>query len=105
MLDDRTIRGIVLALIKHYRDINELEFEQTIALLQSAPSADVREKAAEVTGIWVGLKDLDASINPKLVRHRLRLIDDGVQRLEVLTRLKEPNVEKEHNQRREDFPQ
>lgn len=90
MLDNKTVRGIVLALIRHYRDINEIEFEETIALLQSAPSDEVREEAAAITRIWGGVKGQDAMINRRLVRHRLRLIDDGVQRLEVLTRLKEP---------------
>ena len=97
MLDDKTVRGIVLALIRHYRDINEEEFEQTIALLQHAPSDEVRAEAAAITRIWEGVKGRDATVNPKLIRHRLRLIDDGVQRLEVLTRLKEPNVQEEHN--------
>ena len=90
MLDNKTVRGIVLALIRHYRDINETEFEETIALLQHAPSDEVRKEAETVIGIWTGIKDLDATEHPRLVRHRLRLIDDGVQRLEVLTRLKEP---------------
>jgi hypothetical protein len=89
MLDNRCVRGIVLALIKHYRDINEKEFEETIMLLRHAPDESVRKEAETVIGIWTGIKDLDATINPRLVRHRLRLIDDGVQRLEVLTRLKE----------------
>jgi hypothetical protein len=90
MLDNRCVRGIVLALIRHYRDINEKEFEETIALLQHAPSDEVRKEAATITGIWEGIKGQDATVNRRLVRHRLRLIDDGVQRLEVLTRLKEP---------------
>ena len=90
MLDNKTVRGIILALIKHYRDINEKEFEETIPLLQSAPNEQVRLEAALILAIWTGIKDLDATIHPKLIRHRLRLIDDGVQRLEVLTRLKEP---------------
>ena len=97
MLDDKTVRGIVLALIRHYRDINETEFEETIALLQHAPSDEVRKEATTITGIWEGIKGQDATVNRRLVRHRLRLIDDGVQRLEVMTRLKEPNVQEKYN--------
>jgi hypothetical protein len=92
MLDAKTVRGIVLAIIRAYRDINEVEFEEAMALLQSAPSLEVREQAAAITRIWNGIKDRDATVNSKLIRHRLRLIDDGVQRLEVLTRLKEEHA-------------
>jgi len=89
MLDPKTIRGIVLAIIKAYREINEKEFEETLALLQSAPSDEVRMEAATITEIWNTTKDLDPMTHPRLTRHRLRLVDDGVQRLEVLTRLKD----------------
>ncbi len=92
MLDVKTVRGIVLTLIKHYADLNESEFEETLALLQSAPDEAVRLEAASVTRIWEGAKPLDPTTHSKLTRHRLRLIDDGVQRLEVLTRLKEQNA-------------
>jgi hypothetical protein len=92
MLDSKTVRGIVLALIKHYADVNELEFEETIALLQSAPDDSVRAEAESITRIWEGAKPLDPTTHSKLMRYRLRLIDDGVQRLEVLTRLKEQNA-------------
>jgi hypothetical protein len=90
MLDDKTVRGIVLAIIRAYRNINEIEFEETMALLQHAPSEEVRLEAEATTKIWLTTKDQDALLHPRLVRHRLRLVDDGVQRLEVLTRLKEP---------------
>jgi hypothetical protein len=89
VLDDRTIRGIVLALIKNYRDINEAGFEETISLLQHAPSDEVRTEAATITETWNTTKDLDPMTHPRLTRNRRRLIDDGVQRLEVLTRLKD----------------
>ena len=89
MLDNQCVRGIVLALIRAYQNINEAEFEETIALLQSAPDEQVRDEAASITRIWEGSKSLDVTTHAKLIRHRLRLIDDGVQRLEVITRPKE----------------
>ena len=89
MLDSKTIRGVVLAVIKAYRNIDEVEFSETLALLQHAPSDEVRMEAATITEIWNTTKDLDPTTHPRLTRNRLRLIDDGVQRLEVLTRLKD----------------
>jgi hypothetical protein len=91
-LDDKTVRGIVLAIIRAYRDINEAEFEETTVLLQHAPSEEVRKEAAATLRIWVGTKEMDRATHSKLIRYRLRLVDEGVQRLEVQTRLKEQNA-------------
>lgn len=92
MLDAKTVRGIVLAIIRAYRDINEIEFEETMVLLQSAPDENVRTQADHIMKIWATTKDQDCLVHPRLVRHRLRLVDEGIQGLEVLTRLKEQNA-------------
>jgi hypothetical protein len=91
MLDDRTVRGIVLGILRAYSqpsEKSENEIEAILPLLQHAPNPNVRNQAATCSRLWMATKGRDPIRYRKLIFYRLRLLDHEIENLEKMTRPK-----------------
>jgi hypothetical protein len=91
--DPRILRGIVLHILDQYQRPEdpkaEHEIEETLPLLQLERfGLPVREQAARITKIWLGLKGRDPLKHRRLIFYRLRHLDNELSELERMTRPK-----------------
>lgn len=89
VFDPRVVRGMVLSILKAYQSPEdpdcEKDIEQILPLLQYAEQP-IRNQAAAVTRIWLGLKHRDPIRFRRLIFYRLRHLDNELSRLERMTR-------------------
>lgn len=92
VIDARTTRGIVLAVLRAYADPgkkSEKEIEGVLPLLQHCPRPEVRATAAHASRMWMGTFHRDPVRHRRLIFYRLRRLDAALEELERLTRPKQ----------------
>lgn len=91
VFDHRVVRGIVLHILKAYMHPEdpeaERDIEKALPLLMHADQP-VREQAATVSRLWLGLKQRDPIRYRRLIFYRLRHLDMELERLNQMTRPK-----------------
>lgn len=87
-LDKLTTRSVVLGLLKAYSEPSEeseKEIEAILPLLQYSASSEVRDQAAHVTRLWLGLQGRCGHCHPRLVHYRLHHLDNELEKLNQMT--------------------
>jgi hypothetical protein len=88
-IDDKTTRGIVLAVLRAYgepSEQSEKQIEGILPLLQHAVRPEVRAQAAKASRLWLGTKFRDPIRYRRLMFYRLRHLDNALNDLEKMTR-------------------
>jgi hypothetical protein len=88
-MDNLTVRGIVLGILRAYMepsDRHEKEIDALLPLLQHAPVPAVRDQAAHVSRIWLGLRGRCPIHYRRLMFYRIRHLDQELEKLNQMTR-------------------
>jgi hypothetical protein len=90
VLSPIVVRGLVLHLLAQYQEPSEKsekEIEKVLPLLYLA-EPKVRAQAAHASRLWMGTKDRCPVHYRRLLFYRLRHLDNALDQLERMTRLK-----------------